>query len=123
MNVPISLGELVDKITILKIKKSLISDSNKLKYVESELALLASVLNTSSVEVPEILQQKLYAVNLSLWNIEDEIREMEKRSDFGDKFVELARSVYQTNDLRSIIKQDITNLDKNSVIREQKSYV
>ena len=119
---PASLGELVDKITILKIKKSLIKESSKLKYVESELDLLTSILNESSVEVPELLYQKLYAINLSLWNIEDEIRKKESRLDFDDKFIELARSVYQTNDMRSLVKRQITELDKNSIVQEQKSY-
>ena len=106
----------------MKIKKSLIKESSKLKYVESELDLLTSILNESSVEVPELLYQKLYAINLSLWNIEDEIREKENQLDFGDKFIELARSVYQTNDMRSLVKRQITELDKNSVVQEQKSY-
>jgi len=119
---PASLGELIDKITILEIKKSLIKDSSKLEYIESELDLLTSILNESSIEVPEILYQKLYAINLSLWNIEDEIREKEKQLDFGDKFIELARSVYQTNDMRSLVKRQITELDKNFVVQEQKSY-
>ena len=122
MNIPTSLGELVDKITILNIKKSMIKDSTKLKYVESEFDLLSSILNESSVEVPEILHQKLYAINLSLWNIEDEIRKKESRLEFGNEFIELARSVYQTNDMRSLVKQQITELDKNSVVQEQKSY-
>jgi len=122
MNIPTSLGELVDKITILEIKKSMIKDYTKLKYVESELELLSSILNESSVEIPEILHQKLYAINLSLWNTEDEIRKKESRLDFGDNFIELARSVYQTNDMRSLVKRQITELDKNSVIQEQKSY-
>jgi hypothetical protein len=122
MNIPTSLGELVDKITILEIKKSMIKDSTKLKYVESEFDLLSSILNESSVEVPEILRQKLYAINLSLWNIEDEIRKKESRLDFGDEFIELARSVYQTNDMRSLVKRQITELDKNSIVQEQKSY-
>jgi hypothetical protein len=122
MNIPTSLGELVDKITILEIKKSMIKDSTKLKYVESEFDLLSSILNESSVEVPEILHQKLYAINLSLWNIEDEIRKKDSQLDFGDKFIELARSVYQTNDMRSLVKRQITELDKNSVVQEQKSY-
>jgi len=122
MNIPTSLGELVDKITILEIKKTMIKDFTKLKYVESELETLSSILNESLVEVPEILHQKLYAINLSLWNIEDEIREKEKQLDFGDEFIELARSVYQTNDMRSLVKRQITELDKNSVVQEQKSY-
>ena len=123
MNIPTSLGELVDKITILEIKKSMIKDSIKLKYVESEFELLSSILNESSVEVPEILHQKLYAINLSLWNIENEIRVKEKQLDFGDDFIELARSVYQTNDMRSLVKRQITELDKNSIVQEQKEYV
>ena len=122
IHTPASLGELVDKITILEIKKSMIKDSTKLEYVESEFELLSSILNEVSVEIPEILHQKLYAINLSLWNIENEIRVKERQLDFGDKFIELARSVYQTNDMRSLVKRQITELDKNSVVQEQKSY-
>lgn len=122
IHTPSSLGELVDKITILEIKKSMIKDSTKLKYVEAELDLLTLILKEVSVELPEILYQKLYAINLSLWNIEDEIRKKEARLDFGDEFIELARSVYQTNDMRSLVKRQITELDTNSVVQEQKSY-
>ncbi len=121
MNIPTSLGELVDKITILEIKKSMIKDSTKLKYVESELDLLASILNESSVEIPEILHQKLYAINLSLWNIEDKIRIKERAQDFGSEFIELARSVYVTNDQRFDAKSQISQYGK-SEIHEQKSY-
>ena len=78
----------------MEIKKSLIKNPIKLEFVKFELGLLTLTLNEFSVEVPEILYQKLYDINLSLWNIEDEIREKEKQLDFGDKFIELLISKY-----------------------------
>ena len=120
--IPVSLGELVDKITILTIKSLMLTDNSKLVHVNSELKLLSEILKNTEIEIPATLYQKLYYINLSLWNIEDEIREKEKQIDFGDEFIELARSVYQTNDMRSLVKRQISELDKNSVVQEQKSY-
>ena len=120
--IPVSLGELVDKITILTIKSLMLTDNFKLVHVNSELKLLSEILKNTEIEIPATLYQKLYSINLSLWNIEDEIREKEKQLDFGDEFIELARSVYQTNDMRSLVKRQISELDKNSVVQEQKSY-
>ena len=121
--VPTSLGELVDKITILTIKNKMLSDDDKLLYVRSELNLLSDILEDTGIDVPETLYQKLHSINLSLWKLEDDIREKEKRLDFGEDFIEMARSIYQTNDARSFIKKQITDLDKNSIVQEQKGYV
>ena len=119
----ISVGELIDKITILEIKKEKITDSNKLEDVEKELSSLKntfkqSILDSSKIE---LLIEKLKNVNLQLWDIENGKRLAEKNKDFGEKFVELARSVYKTNDERSKLKLEINNI-LGSNIREVKSH-
>ena len=121
--VPVSLGELVDKITILEIKTSRIDDPEKIHFISTELALLTEVLEKTGLEVPEVLRQELYSINLSLWKIEEEIRERERRADFGEAFIELSRAICQTNDMRSLLKHQIAELDGASSIREQKSYL
>jgi hypothetical protein len=121
--VPIAVGELIDKITILEIKAERISDPDKLQNIYAELRLLsqvrdAHVARDSGVEeVTRALRQ----VNESLWEIEDEIREYERRRDFGARFVELARSVYQNNDERSRLKREINQLSGSALV-EEKSY-
>ena len=119
----ISVGELIDKITILEIKKEKITDSNKLEDVEKELSSLKntfkqSILDSSKIE---LLIEKLKNVNLQLWDIENGKRLAEKNKDFGEKFVELARSVYKTNDEMSKLKLEINNI-LGSNIREVKSH-
>ena len=122
---PTSLGELVDKLTILEIKSDRISDQDKLRNITKELDALS---NTLSDAVPlerraelESFQIELKSVNLKLWIIEDEIRNCERTKDFGATFIELARSVYFTNDLRADIKKRI-NLRFGSSLVEEKSY-
>jgi chaperonin cofactor prefoldin len=121
--VPISLGELADKITILEIKLERIADQMKRDNVRLELELLREAwTNTKKVDVTlELLMKELKKVNETLWTIEDDIRDCERRKDFGSRFVELARSVYKTNDRRSEIKREI-NLLLGSGIIEEKSY-
>jgi|TARA_B110000967_G_C18379363_1_gene314428 phenylalanyl-tRNA synthetase alpha subunit len=119
----ISVGELVDKITILEIKKDNITDSEKLKDVEKELL---SLRNTYKKTIPDSskitsLIEKLKTINLQLWDIENGKRLAEKNNDFGEKFVELARNVYKTNDKRSKIKLQINNI-LGSNIKEVKSH-
>lgn len=123
VNVPISLGELIDKITILEIKHSKITDDDKLKNVTNELNRLLLVLGTKkfSNEVVECMK-KLRAVNQQLWDIEDQIRIKEKHQEFDDEFVTLARSVYFTNDERANLKKKI-NITTESEIIEEKEYV
>jgi hypothetical protein len=123
ISVPISAGELVDKITILEVKSTQIRDSEKLKNIETELGLLRAVAN-AQLSASESLEQwtsKLREVNQALWRIEDEIRECEGAKDFGPKFIELARSVYKQNDRRAALKKEI-NLALNSKLIEEKSY-
>jgi len=121
--VPISVGELIDKITILRLKSERISDSSKLTHVHAELAAL-TVIYTSLIEEHEGLEPlttELHRVNEALWEIEDEIRELDHRRDFGVSFVALARSVYLRNDERAAIKQRINRLTGSAFV-EEKSY-
>jgi len=123
ITIEVGAGELLDKITILKIKNQRITDPAKLENVRNELAVLQRTWQEAlldSVEVAE-LEKALEAVNLQLWDIEDEIRECEARGDFGERFVELARSVYITNDERARLKKAV-NLACDSAIVEEKSY-
>ena len=123
INVPISPGELVDKITILEIKKEFIDDIKKQKNINHEYNLLMQIYNdnVSQTGGVESLKSDLKKTNLSLWKIEDDIRDCERDKIFNDAFVELARSVYFTNDKRSKIKLEI-NLLLNSSLVEEKSY-
>lgn len=123
INTPISPGELVDKITILEIKKEFIVDNNKLKNINYEYNLLMKIYNdgVSKTDGVDVLKTKLKNINLSLWKIEDDIRDCERDKIFDNTFVELARSVYFTNDKRSKVKLEI-NLLLNSSLVEEKSY-
>ena len=122
INTPISLGELVDKISILMIKKKNISDSIKLQYVNKELEFLQKTLKKyiSEDEINDFLQ-KLVNINSKLWDIEDDIRECERKKLFDQTFIDLARSVYFTNDERAKVKNDI-NKTFGSELVEVKSY-
>ncbi len=119
INVPVSVGELFDKISILKIKRDRIKDSGKLANIEKELSLLSEI--AASVNVDEKDTGALFSVNEKLWEIEDAIRECEATGDFGPRFIELARSVYQNNDERAKIKR-IINEKAGSDLFEEKSY-
>ena len=120
----ISAGELIDKITILEIKKTRISDAIKLKDVEKELSSLNSTFKNKIPDVSKIqtLINNLKSVNLKLWDIENEKRLAEKNKDFGKSFIELARNVYKNNDERAQIKLEINNI-LGSNIKEIKSHV
>ena len=120
INAPISIGELVDKITILEIKKNKFQNS-KLENVLKELSFLRKLMAKHQIEITDNLFPQLKEINLKLWNIEDQIRKKEKNKEFDNIFVELARSVYFTNDKRSEIKKRINRLS-NSEITEEKSY-
>jgi hypothetical protein len=119
----ISAGELMDKITILEIKKVKITDPVKQAIINKELDSLHITYQTSLTPSPELEEQitKLKNINLTLWDIEEEKRECERQKDFGDTFVQLARSVYIENDNRAKIKAEINRLT-NSTISEVKSY-
>lgn len=121
--VPVSWGECIDKITILEIKSKKISSPDALANIERELGELRHVLSSISPLSPEIEREwhKLRRVNEALWDIEDDIRDLEARRQFDGRFIELSRSVYQTNDERSRIKKEI-NLLTNSAIVEEKQY-
>ena len=123
VNAPISVGELMDKISILKIKKKNITDEKKLLFINEELQLLSSTLNTvvQDNKINEFLD-KLIEVNSKLWKIEDDIRLCERNKKFNQHFIDLAREVYITNDKRADIKLAINN-HFGSTLVEVKSYI
>jgi len=123
VKIKISIGELVDKITILQIKKEMIVDESKLKKIENELNHLQSTLTTISQKNDKLdeLMAQLKEINTKLWKIEDDIRLLEKEERFDNEFIELARAVYITNDKRFEIKNAI-NFEFSSEIAEVKSY-
>ena len=122
INTPISLGELVDKISILIIKQKNINDHQKLNHVNKELAFLKkTLLKYVKEEEIEKYIDELININSKLWNIEDDIRDCERNKKFDQKFIDLARSVYFTNDKRSEIKLEINNAFGSKII-EVKSY-
>ena len=117
---PVSLGELIDKITILEIKQIHMTGI-KLKNVDKELKLLKNILQDTNLEIDIDLINNLKEVNKKLWEIEDNIRIKESNQEFDKKFIELARSVYNENDKRASIKKEI-NQKYNSELIEEKSY-
>lgn len=123
ISVPVSFGELIDKITILEIKSARMHDAAKLANVRSELDLLNSTWTQNPASRADIAQERaqLKAVNEALWEIEDDIRIQEKARTFDARFIELARSVYIRNDERAAVKRAI-NLKLGSQLVEEKSY-
>ena len=123
IKVPVSPGEVLDKITILEIKSERMSDPEKVSNVRRELELLQQTWGETIRDTEEI--QKLHAqlkeINEALWEIEDDIRDKERAREFDDRFIELARAVYVTNDKRSEVKKAL-NLHLGSEIVEEKSY-
>ena len=119
----ISAGELIDKITILEIKKIKINDSAKLENIEKELLSLNITLKKTVSDTSNIqeLTNKLKSINLKLWDIENGKRLAEKNKDFGEKFIELSRNVYKYNDERAKLKLEI-NIILDSNIKEVKSH-
>ena len=119
----ISAGELIDKITILEIKKMKIKNQSNLNEVDKELNSLKSTMNKFISDPSKIskFKEQLKKINLKLWDVEDGKRLAEKNSDFGKKFIELARNVYKFNDERAKIKLEINN-SLGSNIKEVKSY-
>ena len=122
INTPISLGELVDKISILIIKQKNITDKTKLDHVKKELDFLQKTL-TNYIQQEEINNylENLININSKLWKIEDDIRECERKKLFDQTFIDLARSVYFTNDERAKVKNDINNTFGSELV-EVKSY-
>ena len=123
IKVPVSPGELLDKITILRIKAQRMRDAEKLKNVRLELAALEQTWSASSYATLDIAAEvdALHQVNERLWVIEDDIRDQERAQAFGARFIELARAVYFENDERAAIKRRI-NVRLGSSIVEEKSY-
>lgn len=123
VNIPVSLGELLDKISILEIKNKKILNESKLLNIKKELSGLKIVLKELDINMSKAndLYEDLYKINLSLWEIEDAIRLLEKNESFGKDFVKLARSVYITNDKRFEVKNKINKLFQSQYI-EEKSY-
>lgn len=121
--VPTAPGELVDKLTILRLKSERITDAGKLANVRHEMAALQATADAHLAPSDSLkgLWERLYDINARLWVIEDDIRDCEAASDFGPKFIALARAVYVTNDERAAVKKAI-NLHLGSAIVEEKSY-
>lgn len=122
VQVPVSIGELIDKLSILQVKKLKITNSDKLSFINNEYELLYN-MSQDFLKEDDIFKiyNDLINTNIKLWEIEDELRVIESTKIFGDNFIELARLVYYTNDERFRLKDQINNLT-NSQVREQKDY-
>ena len=123
IEIPVSFGELIDKLTILEIKKSKITDNEKLKNIQLEFELLNKKYQTKLKDTKElqVFYDALLEVNHKPWKIEDKIRILENNKEFNEEFIDLARSVYKSNDERFAIKNEI-NKTFDSEIQEQKEY-
>jgi hypothetical protein len=123
VTVPVSVGEIIDKLSILQVKKTKISDEKKLEFVNKEFEIL---YNLSSVYLDNLeiepLYHQLVEINSSLWDVEDKLRVLEKEKIFEGEFISLARKVYFTNDERFRLKNEINSIT-SSEIREVKDYV
>jgi hypothetical protein len=121
ITIPISAAELVDKITILRIKLSTIRDSSKLHNIQHELSLLEQAFKDYALDDDEVLglMNALYVINKRMWDLEDAIRIKEAQQCFDQEFIAIARSVYATNDKRSLIKQRINQLVSSAIIEEK----
>jgi hypothetical protein len=128
MRIEVSNGELVDKLTILELKRANIADPSKLSNIDNELSYLVEHFDQLKIEIKRetlknvmLLKDKLFNVNQKLWDIEDSIRDKEANKEFDEEFIELARSVYIINDERAYLKKEI-NLLTDSNLVEEKSY-
>ena len=120
MKIEVSNGEIADKLTIIEIKLKHIKDEDKLKNLRNEYAVLDEAVS-KIIKKDHKLYIALLNINQELWNIEDDIRDLERNKDFGEKFVKTARAVYFTNDKRSDIKREINKLTGSNLV-EEKSY-
>jgi hypothetical protein len=120
---PISVGELIDKITILRIKRERIRAAPARANIDRELDRLREIRAGSSLDLADLaaLEEELFRVNGRLWDVEDEVRSLEQSGDFGERFIELARSVYRLNDQRSMLKRRINEVTGSAIV-EEKSY-
>lgn len=119
--VPVSAGELLDKVTILNIKSQRITDAGKLANVNKELHALRATCASHGLDLGHALVGELQKINEMLWDVEDALREKERRKMFDDEFIRMARAVYYTNDKRAAVKKEI-NLLMGSAFVEEKSY-
>lgn len=122
MEIEVSNGEIVDKVSILKIKMQRISSDRKRSNIKKELDLLYEKMLAIGVTETSATYQQLLEINQTLWDIEDRIRIKESQKEFDDEFVQLARRVYIENDLRSEVKRRI-NIETGSLVIEEKEYV
>ena len=120
MKIEVSNGEIADKLTIIEIKLKHIKDEAKLKNLRNEYDVLDEAVS-QIIKKDHELYVALLNINQELWNIEDDIRDLERDKDFGDAFIKTARAVYFTNDKRSDIKRDINKLTGSNLV-EEKSY-
>jgi len=120
MKIEVSNGEIVDKLTILLIKQERISDETKLVNIRNEIESISGI-SDDIISRDDQMFQDLLSVNKALWDIENEIRDKEARKEFNEQFIELARSVYVTNDLRAKIKYQINRKSRSTLV-EEKSY-
>lgn len=120
MKIEVSNGEIIDKLTIIQIKLERIKDEVKLANLQKEYKLLLEAAS-EIIETSDELYKSLYQANCELWDIEDHIRDLERRKNFGEDFIATARAVYVKNDLRSEIKRRI-NIKTSSGLIEEKSY-
>lgn len=120
MEIEVSIGEIVDKLSILWIKKQNISDESKMLNIKKEYDYLNEIV-FNKLKIEEVDFQRLVEINTKLWVIEDDIRDKERNSEFDETFIKLARAVYFTNDKRAEIKKEI-NLKYGSLFVEEKSY-
>ena len=123
INIPVSVGELIDKLTILELKRQWTNNSERLKHILHEMSELEKLYEQNIEKKDEIIKHRadLYEINRYLWMIEDRIRKKENRKEFDDEFIQLARDVYITNDKRFEVKNKINNF-LNSEIKEVKTY-
>jgi len=121
IQIPVSVGELFDKISILEIKLNRIQDSSKIDNVKKEIDLLRSISHQIDQRFIKNLIKDLSEINKNLWDIEEQIRDKEEKKTYDQDFINLSRSIYIFNDKRSILKKQI-NLITNSCIVEEKSY-
>ena len=121
MKIEVSIGEIIDKITILQIKEKNIKNKKKLLYVKQELSILQDTLHREGIDIPKKMVDNLREINQLLWDTEDIIRDLEIKGNFGDEFIEHARLDAILNDKRFLAKNIINN-HCNSTIKEQKSY-
>lgn len=121
MKIEVSVGEIVDKVSILEIKTTKISDKQKLSNVEREYKLIKEAMESLGINIDSIDYQELKKINLDIWETEDAVRNLELEKDFTNEFIQFARNVYFFNDKRAAVKRRI-NLKHNSMIVEEKEY-